>query len=347
MSRVQEVDVPALHILNRCTKYLARDTTLPARHSYFNHLATLPAAAQFLEGWRYPIVDTHREDGDPPGVMRWNVVTFVWRAPDISSLPQRVEVLGTFRPTHEPLLLRRLEGSRYLVASLRMPVGSVHDYVFRVDGGYERDAINPRQRMAPDKTLWSFFWTDYCYEPVCLERWETAILQRFTNHILPLNTFEASIFLSQLDPAKLGASRANLYRFDQPAGAVNFIDKLISGPELHHRDDYKACLREINRLLRNRNPYQEPAQMPEEMYVRLYEEMGRGSVPGWNPGVYDNPAYFLRTLRRHTFMGAFGHPKYGGNQGGFAWDYLAEAFPPFAWREGLEPPLGTNAGYRG
>jgi hypothetical protein len=347
MLHVQELTVPAVHVLNRCTKYLARDTTLPPRHSYFNHLSALPAAAQFLEGWRFPIVDTHREEGDPLGVQRWNVVTFVWRVADLGDLPQRVEVLGTFRPTHEPLRLRRLDDSRYWVGSLRMPTGISVDYVFRVDGRYVLDPINPRQRTTPDKSRWSFFWTDYCYTPVCLERWETAILQRFTSHILPLNTFEASIFLSQLDPATLGASRSNLYRFDQPAGVVNFIDKLISGPELHYRDDYKACLREINRLLRLRNPYQEPAQMPEEMYVAMYEQMGRGDVPGWDAGVYDNPAHFLRTLRRHCFMGAFSHPKYGGNPGGFAWDYLAEAFPPFAWREGLEPPLGTNAAYRG
>jgi hypothetical protein len=342
-----EMTLPAIHILNRCTKYLARDMAQPPRHSYFNHLAALPQAAQFLEGWRFPIVDSHRVDGDPLGVQRWNVVTFVWRAADLAAPPGRVEVFGTFLPPSEPLLLNQVNDSRYWAATIRLPTGIAHDYVFRVDGTFTLDPINPRRRAAPDKSAWSFFWTDYCRTPVTFERWEIALLSRFTSHILPLNTLESSIFLSRLDPQTLGASRGNLYRFDESAGAVNFIDKLIAGPELHHRDDYKLCLPEIDRLLRQRNPFQEPSQMPKEMYAALYSEMGAGNPPGWNFGVYDNPAYFMRTLRRHTFMGAFSHPKYGGNAGGFAWDYLSEAHGPFAWREALEAPLGTSTEYFG
>ena len=47
---------------------------------------------------------------------------------------------------------------------------------------------------------------------------------------------------------------------------------------------------------------------------------------GWDRAVYDNPGYFLYILRRHTWTGAFSHPKYGGNPGGLGWAFLSATF---------------------
>jgi hypothetical protein len=128
---------------------------------------------------------------------------------------------------------------------------------------------------------------------------------------------------------------------------VNFIDKLVAGPERHHLDDYRACLKQIDRVIRLRNPFQEPREMELGVYEQLYADLASNSLPGWDYGAYDSPPHFLRVLRRHTYTGVFAHPRYGGNPGGLAWDYLAEAFGPFDWRQALERPLGTNAEYRG
>jgi hypothetical protein len=137
-----------------------------------------------------------------------------------------------------------------------------------------------------------------------------------------------------------------LNAYDQSVGVVNFIDKLLAKEENHHLIDYKICLDLINRLLRQRNPFIEPEKMSKEMYIELYNQMASGTVPGWNYGRYGNPRYFLQLLRRHSYTGAFSHPKYGGNVGATGWAYLASRYP-FQWQKALEPPLGINADYRG
>lgn len=93
--------------------------------------------------------------------------------------------------------------------------------------------------------------------------------------------------------------------------------------------------------------------MPEQDFVALYNQMASGTVPGWDPAAYGSPSYFLYLLRRHTFCGAFCHPKYGGNAGATGWAWIAERFRDgegktlFDWRRALEQPLGTSAEYRG
>jgi hypothetical protein len=58
-------------------------------------------------------------------------------------------------------------------------------------------------------------------------------------------------------------------------------------------------------------------------------------------------------LRRHTITAAFSHPKYGGNAGGAAWDYLSARYRDangrtlFDWARAIEPPLGASTEYRG
>lgn len=103
--------------------------------------------------------------------------------------------------------------------------------------------------------------------------------------------------------------------------------------------------------------------MPGEMYRDLYGEMAAGqTIPEWDYTRYQNPRFFLQLLRRHTYTGAFAHPKYGGNAGAAGWAYLAANLrdpqtgalpaaagraPYFDWARGLEKPLGRNPEYHG
>jgi hypothetical protein len=123
----------------------------------------------------------------------------------------------------------------------------------------------------------------------------------------------------------------------------------------------------IDRLLRQRNPYEEPGRIATSFYAELYDQLaGTAPIPGWDYSRYGNPRFFLQLLRRHTYTGAFSHPKYGGNAGAAGWAYLAanlrdpqsgslpvqtaDAGPSpsyFDWAHGLERPLGRNPEYHG
>jgi hypothetical protein len=86
------------------------------------------------------------------------------------------------------------------------------------------------------------------------------------------------------------------------------------------------------------------------------------SLQGWDYSRYASPKFFLGLLRRHTYTGAFAHPKHGGNSGAAGWAYLAQNLRDpitgdlpdpdprksfFDWARALEPPLGRNKEYRG
>src|SRR5687768_17789482 len=97
----------------------------------------------------------------------------------------------------------------------------------------------------------------------------------------------------------------------------------------------------------------DPSVIARDQYVRLYDEMAAGNVPGWDYGRYDNPRFFLQLLRRHTLTGAFSHPRHGGNVLAAGWAYLQERYRDadgetlFNWRKAIEAPLGDNLDYRG
>ena len=139
---------------------------------------------------------------------------------------------------------------------------------------------------------------------------------------------------------------------DQSVGVDKFIDKVLAREEAHNLVDYQICLREIERVLRLRDPFAEPHLTSKQIFAQLYEEM-KGMVPGWNTAVYGSPSHFLRMVRRHAFLGAFAHPKYGGNAGAIGWRFLAERFrdpsgaSAFGWEKAIEPPLGASTDYHG
>jgi hypothetical protein len=336
------------HVFDLCTKHLARDAD-DVRHDY---LGTLDGQrGRYSDGWRFPCVEPHFDEAtNSTGAS--NRVTFVYLPPPGSS-SVAVGVRGTFAPLYEIVPLERAAQSRYHAATLLLPAAQVFRYRF-VRGPNEEilDPINPQTTTEDNGAQWSCFFTAACFEAVTFERWERIILDRLTRHILPFNTDDVRVFLERLS-APQRASHPYLHRFDVAVGVVNFIDKLLAREERHQLRAYKTCLSIIDRILRQRNPYLEPRDIREEMYVTLYDEMTTGSVPGWDYARYNNPKHFLQMLRRHTITAAFSHPKYGGNAGGLAWDYLSARYRDgndrtlFDWRRAIEPPLGTSTEYRG
>lgn len=338
--------IPDNHLYDISTKYLARDK-FNGEHSYFGHLEN-SSSGNFLEGWRFPVIEAHKLSSNTEIDLGFNEVTFVYRAENPITSPNNIRVVGDFVQDSEGIPLTRLANSSYWTVTLKLTTGCVFNYGFIVDGEFILDPINSRRRNDRSLNPWSYFWTDYCREIVTFENWEIDILQRLTRHILPFQSQASKNFLSKLDPKKAGKSLGMEFRFDLEVGVVNFIDKLVAGPELHQRNAYKNCLASINNVMRNRNPYKEPKSMQHTEYESLYNDMANNSnLGGWDYSTYQNPSYFLKLLRRHTILGAFSHPKYGGNAGAYAWDYLAEQYGPFDWRQGLEKPWGTSQDYLG
>lgn len=347
----------ATYILNHCAKYLARDNS-DGRHN-FGQFAAGNSRANICESYHFPIIDSFYDGQDQTASYGFNRITFVYF--NKMALPQAVFVLGSFAQLHEripmqPVLFGDEETGYYSVTCV-IPKGEVHTYKYLVDGNIQLDAINPQQAKLDNGEFWSRFFTQLCTTPLVFERYEWQLLERLADHILPFHTKDGGIFLRNfynfLDQQAKQTQFLHAYRLDQSVGIVNFIDKLLAREESHNLDDYKICLKQIDRVLRQRNPFMESALMSKEVFIQLYNEMASGNVMDWNYNLYSNPKFFLQLLRRHVFTGAFSHPKYGGNVGGIGWAYLAERLADgngdtlFNWRLAIEQPLGVNAEYRG
>jgi hypothetical protein len=351
---VHILDKDDVSVLNVCAKYLARADESP-RHDFGGQGAGDPRA-RICEAWRFPIVDSYSDGVDQVASYAFNEVTFVYGLPWVQR-PGSVGVIGTFGSLHTPVALRQVADTPFFTRTFRIPKGEVHTYKFVVDGAAMPDPINPQRVTLDNGREWSRFFTQLCSQPVSFERWELALLDRLTTHILPFRTHDGENFLQRFyfgaDRAAKETQYAHAYRLDQPVGVVNFIDKLLAREESHYLLDYRLCLGEIDRVLRQRNPVLEPWKVSRELFVDLYDQMWSGSVPGWNYAAYGNPRHFVQLLRRHTFTGAFSHPKYGGNAGAAGWAYLEERLvtpdgdTAFDWRRVTEQPLGTDPVYRG
>lgn len=349
------VEKDDLYVLNYCTKYLARDNT-DERHNFLGRLPAGDPRGRIAETWRFPITDTYGGGANPAENYRYDSVTFVYyrigEAP-----PAQVSVVGTFADLYAPVPLRRIEGTPYWTVSVRVPKGQVHLYKYLVDGEPAVDPVNPQRVVADSGQRWSRFFTNFCAQPIVLEGWELALLIRLTDHILPFRTELAQRFLRAFyDGPDRGAKLAEaplLYLLDEPVGAANYIDKAIAREENHRLLDYRICLAEIAKVLRARYPYTTPELAPREAYEDLYAQMAGDFVDGWDRQRYESPRFFLQLLRRHTYTGAFAHPKYGGNSAASAWSYLEERYRDvtgrtlFDWRRAVEQPLGSDPLYRG
>jgi Gluconate 2-dehydrogenase subunit 3 len=350
------------YVLNNCTKYLARENA-DRRHDYGQYTDPNDPRGSFCEAWRFPIVDGFR--GSPPGGTddRFNAVTFVWPARR-ENAPQSVTVLGTFGALYEaiplaPVMYANGQETGFRAVTVKVPKGELHYYRFIVDGAVVNDPVNPQQATLDNGQTWSRFFTHLCTQPLSFAEWELEILTRLTDHILPFRTEEAQNFFDRfytyLDKSAKEMQYTHAYRLDQPVGVVNYIDKLVAKEESHHLLDYKICLRLIDNLLNKWRPGVPRNQRSREVYLDLYMAMADTSkeLDGWDYMAYNNPRYFLQILRRHTYTGAFAHPKYGGNVGALGWAYLEETCrdasgkSAFDWRRALELPLGRCADYFG
>lgn len=345
---INVVDKDEQYLLNHCTKYLAR-ANLDERHSP-RDIYSGQRRARFADCWRYPIIDAH--DGREADAYDWNDVTFVWYSEDHD--PITVELLTTCYALYDPIRLTQVSDTAFWAVSLKVPKAQRHRYLFRVDGELKLDPINPQVQTLLSGETWSSFFTWAYPQPVSFERWEYAILDRLTRHILPANASEQRNYLSREGQE---SSVAHLYRLDLSLGVANFIDKIVAREERHHLQTYKICLELIDIVLRRRTGNTPPEEVEVGEYRRIYDDLANnaGSLfyDGWDYDRYQNPRYFLEVLRRHAPSGAFSHPKYGGNPAGMGWDYLSGLFETdnketvFAWRQAMEPPLGTSTEYRG
>ena len=344
---VRIVEKDDLDLLNLCTKYLSR--------------AGDPSAS--AEAWRFPVIDVFRgspfDPNDPD-----NEVVFIYKAPPGTTT--RVGVLGTFATLYEAVPLKPVrflgEDTGYFGLSVAVPKGQAHIYQYVVDGKLTLDPINPQRVVLENGKTWSRFFTDSYLQPMILELWELKLLYRLTEQILPFRVAEAELFLQQfynyLDRQDKDASK--VYRLDESVGEVNAIDKLLAHEERHRLNDYHVCLKQIDTVLRKRNPYMEPSELSKEFFNDLYNGLANdpsnpaNRIDGWDYGAYANPSFFLYILRRHAVTGAFAHPKYAGNVGAAGWAYLSEKYVEvkdgqrstlFDWRAALEKPLGTNEDY--
>jgi hypothetical protein len=353
---MQIIEKDDQEILNACTKYLARGNRyIDAPPNPQN-----PNLTRVSEAWRFPIIESYGgADATAGNNYTHNEVTFVYCTPDAESV-QPVAVIGTFAPLYEALPLQPVrflgEPTGYLALTVVLPVGQSHRYLFTVDGQRLLDPVNPQQVTLSNGQTWSRFFTDFYRQPTEFEDWELRLLQRLTEHILPFRTEDAERFLLEsYNYLNLNQKQTmRVYDMDVAVGAANFIDNIVAREERHHLIDYKICLEQIDRVLRQRNPYVESWEVSEQLILALYNDMANNSVNGWDYSQYTNPRYFLELLRRHTISGAFSHPKYGGNVDGIGWAYLAERYTDnktgatlFDWPAALERPLGNNQDYTG
>ncbi len=358
----------ALYVLNHCARSLARDN-VDRRHDYGQY-GSDDRAASIAEAWRFPIIDSYRNPDDGTG-QEFNLVTFVC-VNRTEALGTVIGVIGSFASLIEPIPLEQIEDTDYWAVSVAVPKGAVHTYKYLAGSRVMVDPINPQRTRRPDGSEWSVFFTEYCTSLVTLEPWEAELLGRLTDHIMPFRTTEGQRWLSQYhDSLDKGARRsqfARAFQLDQSVGAVSFIDKLLARQERHRLVDYRICLDLCFRLLQYWHPNDDPLKLARDEYAALYEQLAMpvaGAIPGWDYGRYQNPRFFLQLLRRHTFTGAFSHPKHGGNVGAAGWQFLASNLtdpatgqlptlqavnapaPYFDWARAHEAPLGRNEEYHG
>ncbi|WNJ19483.1 gluconate 2-dehydrogenase subunit 3 family protein [Pontibacter sp. G13] len=339
------------YVYNHCAKSLLR-----AEFGGFHQYGAIPAdgiSDHIFESWKFPIIDNLFDPSLPDEGYQVNLVTFIWCDFEDRLEDQQVEVFGSFAALHESFPLDRVEDSRYYAKTFIVPKGEVFFYQFRVNGTITLDPINPQRVTDAGGESWSRFFTDACTIPLTFETWERDLLQRLCQHILPFRTKNAARFLDYYYHTLDYDEQRDASKLDENVGAVNFIDKILAREERHNLVNYKICLEIIDQVLRQRNVAVEPAEQPAAVFAELYDQMMDPNVPipGWDYDRYKKPRHFIELLRRHTFTGAFCHPKYGGNVGAAGWEYLSSQFlgrdgnTLFNWRNSIEQPLGTNPEY--
>jgi hypothetical protein len=336
----------ATEIFNFCTKYLVRDN---ASDTAVN------------EGWRFPLIAPICHDNSTTAL--FNEVTFIYHNTKAEKIDS-VEIIGSFIPVFRSMPLQEIqfegEGTGIYYLTVVLPVGKGYHYRFLVNGEQQLDTINPQRYTQPTGKEWSFFFTDFYNYSNEFEEWEINLLYRLVEQILPFRTEEAQNFIDRFydNQPRHEKEQTPIYRLDKSVGEVNYITNILAREERHHLNDYKICLLLIDEVLRKRNPVVNSWEVSVEMINDLYNEMAADNVPGWDYNRYGSPQYFLKVLRRHCIVGAFCHPRHGGNIGCAGWNYLKEKYSIkdatgqvtgtcFNWQLAIEPPFGVNTNYKG
>jgi gluconate 2-dehydrogenase gamma chain len=97
------------------------------------------------------------------------------------------------------------------------------------------------------------------------------------------------------------------------AGAVNYIDRALSGDYTPLLSIYRRGLRAVNRHARKKFGGKF-STLTDNQKDGVLTDFEAGRVVGFNKA-----AEFFETVRYHVLEGVFGEPQYGGNRGLIGW----------------------------
>lgn len=201
------------YLYNHIAKSCARDV-YDGRHDY-GEFKRKEVQSNVPDPWRIPVIDTHRQLNQDNNYY-FNDVTFIYPF-DFNNAPQSIKIVGTFHKLYEPIVLQRLQSSRYFTVTCSIPKSEVHYYKYLVDGKPLPDPINSQRQVLDNGEEWSRFFTDTYSFPISFERWEWILLERLTDHILPFRFEFSMIFRGWKNYLSAGVS-AN------PHGGIGFLE---------------------------------------------------------------------------------------------------------------------------
>jgi len=301
----------------------------------------------------FPVIETTKSKNHQN---TFNHVNFVYFADSKDKI--NIYLIGDFDYLYKKRKLHQIflndSPTRFWAITLKLPIGNLFYYKFLVNNKLVTDPLNTLSKTLDNNIEWSVCFTHYYKNAIVFEKWEWVILQRLVSYLLPFKTDEFDTFVNKHQGQFNNMTRSLVSQLNYDIGCVNFIDKLIAKDERHHIIDYKLCLKEIKRILLLLNQFQEPGEMDEYFYQRVYEIMINTDFSLWDKSRYEEPDYFIKVLRRHIITAAFSHPKYGGNTLALGWQFLNallkennEDNAGYDWRQAIEKPLGTNTEYAG
>ena len=105
------------------------------------------------------------------------------------------------------------------------------------------------------------------------------------------------------------------------AGALRFIDRLLSESGSGSLDAYRAGIAALDRYSRysRRAPFVELSERDQDS---ILIDVQSGSATGAATGFRGSSASFFNMVKSHTWRGTFGDPEYGGNVDFIGWDIL-------------------------
>jgi len=114
------------------------------------------------------------------------------------------------------------------------------------------------------------------------------------------------------------------------AGAVNFIDRQLSGCYRRHRQAYRWGIAGVDEVSRARHG-KGFAELPLAERNQILAELEKGQVRGERWGKLPATEFFDLVLR-HTMQGFYGDPRHGGNRDAVSWRMLGLPYPPVRGR---------------